>query len=138
MLSDDITWALPGLRAEAERLMTSTCTITRAGEGKGEFNETTGQYDKPERITIYEGKCRIQIKTSAANDTNAGDRVAVVQASEWQGPIVGTENVSVNDVIHIDSCAHDASLIGREFTVVARHEKTHATSRRLSVKEVTG
>lgn len=120
--------------------MVDVCTITRAGEGKGAFNDDTGQYDKPDRVTIYTGKCRIQVNSvsTTGTDTNAGDRVGVVQAAEWQGPIVGTENVSVDDVIHIDSCVNDASLVGREFTVAARHEKTHATSRRLPVKEITG
>lgn len=137
---DDVLSVLPELREMAESMMQDSCTITRAGEGKGEFNTVTGQYDKPDRVTIYEGKCRIQVNSvsTTGTDTNAGDRVSVVQAAEWQGPIAGTEDVSVNDVIHIDTCANDASLVGREFTVVARHEKTHATSRRLPVKEVTG
>jgi hypothetical protein len=142
-MSATFAWVGPFLaeqRADYDSLFVDVCTITRAGEGKGEFNETTGQYDKPDRITIYTGRCRIQVNSvsTTGTDTNAGDRVGLVQAAEWQGPIVDTENVSVNDVIHMDSCANDASLVGREFTVVARHEKTHATSRRLPVKEITG
>jgi hypothetical protein len=123
----------------AERLMTSTCTITRPGIGKGEFNDETGQYDdEPARITVYTGKCRIQIKSSGATGASSGERVTITQQSEWQGPITGTENVSVDDVIHIDTCPTDSALAGREFTVAGRNEKTHATSRRLPVSEVTG
>lgn len=138
MLADDVAWALPLLRAEAERLQVDSCTITRPGTGKGDFNNVTGKYDKPARVEVYKGKCRIQVTRSAATDESSGERLVITQSAEWQGPVVGTEGISVNDVIHMDSCANDSALEGREFTVVARHEKTHATSRRLSVREVTG
>lgn len=120
--------------------MVDTCTITRAGTGSGSFNETTGQYTAPARTTIYSGPCRIQITAliASSQDSNAGERVATVQVSELQLPIAGTGDVSYNDVAEITASVHDAELVGRKFTVDARHEKTHATSRRLRVTEVTG
>lgn len=126
-------------RALAESIMTDTCTITRAGTGKGPFNEATGKRDAPDRVTVYTGKCRIQVKSAiaASSAVEAGGRVAGVQEFEWQGPIADTEDITTNDLIHMDTAAHDTALTGREFTVIARHEKTHATARRLRVAEVT-
>ncbi len=127
-------------RAKAERLMTDACTITRPGAGgPGPIDPETGQYADPARVTIYTGKCRIQIKSivASASDSDAGDRQGAVQEVEWQGPVVGTEAIAINDVIHMNSSASDAALVAREFTVTARHEKSQATARRLRVIEGT-
>ena len=140
MLADDIAWALPQLRAEAERNMTDTCTITRAGVGKGPWNDATGQYDTPARVTIYTGKCRVQIKSVVASSSrqDAGERAGIAQELELQLPVVGTEGVAIHDVATVTGASLDASLVGRMFTVTARHEKSQATARRLRVIEVTG
>lgn len=139
MLGDDIAWALPQLRAEAESQMRDTCTITRAGTGKGPFNQTTGQYDKPPRVTVYTGKCRVQIKSviASGSDASAGERVGTVQELELQLPVAGTDGIAIHDVAKILTSAHDDSLVDREFTVTARHEKSQATARRLRVSEGT-
>lgn len=127
-------------RAAAEGGFDDTCVITRAGTGKGAFNTSTGQYAAPARVTVYSGPCRIQVTALIANSSasSAGQRAATVQASELQLPIAGTGDVSIKDVAKITASAHDAELVDREFTIDARHEKTHATSRRLRVSEVTG
>lgn len=139
MLGDDIALALPGMRAQAESLMLDRCTITRAGAGKGPFNEATGKYDPPARVAIYSGKCRVQIKSviAAGSGSTAGERVGTVQEFELQLPIAGTTAVTINDVAEVTSAALDPSLAGRKFTVTARHEKSQATARRLRVSEVT-
>lgn len=138
---------LPQFRADAEANMVDTCIITRAGEGKGEFNEATGQYDTPERVTVYgpdiephRGKCQLQIQsvTNSASSSSAGEREAVVQGDVLKLPVNGTGDVSVGDVAKIVSSTHDPSLVDREFTVSGRHAKTFASARRLPVKEVTG
>lgn len=124
-----------------ESLMTDTCTITRAGTDKGTKNEITGQYDSPPAsATVYMGKCRVQIKSviASSSDQAAGERQVVAQEFELQLPVTGTESVTVHDVVEVLTAANDASLVGRKFTVAARHEKSQATARRLRVMEVTG
>lgn len=134
-------------RDAAEDLMVDTCIITRAGEGEGEFNEATGQYDAPARVTIYgpdvephRGKCQLQIQsvTNSASSSNAGEREAVVQGDVLKLPVDGTGDVSIGDVAKIVSSTHDPSLVDREFTVSGRHAKSFASARRLPVQEVTG
>lgn len=126
-------------RALAESLMTDTCTITRAGVGKGTWNDTTGQYDTPARVTAYTGKCRVQIKAVIASSSasTAGERQVIAQEFELQLPVDGTDTVAINDVAEMLTCALDSALVGRKFTVAARHEKSQATARRLRVIEVT-
>lgn len=139
MLADDIAAALPGLRVEAERNMTDACTITRAGVGKGPWNESTGQYDAPARTTIYTGKCRVQIKAiiASSSESDVGERASIAQEFELQLPVSGTGAVSIHDVAEVTVAAHDDSLVGRKFTVTARDEKSQATARRLRVIEGT-
>lgn len=140
MLADDIMRVLPELRAAAESLMLDTCTITRAGTGTGPWNDETGQYDPPARITVYTGKCKIQDKSIIAGSTSsdAGERAVIAQGSELQLPVIESASVAINDVAHIDNCVLDPSLTDREYTISARHGKSQATSRRLRVTEVTG
>lgn len=141
-LATDVAEALTEGRALIESLMTDTCTVTRVDPDaeQGEMDPDTMQYPDAEPLTVYAGKCRVQIKSviASSSDADAGDRRGVVQEFELQLPIDGTDDIAVNDVVRMDSAAHDASLVGREFTVAARHEKSQATARRLRVQEVTG
>lgn len=127
-------------RALAEALMTATCIITKDGDGEPVFNTTTGQYDDPDRVTVYEGPCRIQIRgeRSSGSDAEAGDRRVDTQQPELQLPVAGTEDVAINQQAKILTNPLDESLVDRVFTIDGRHEKTHATMRRLRVIEVTG
>lgn len=120
--------------------MVDSCVITRPGVGAKTFNDTTGQYTGPADVTVYTGKCRTQVTGIIANSSSpqAGERELFIQGSEFQLPIEGTDGVSVRDIIIITDCLYDDSLTGRAFTVIARHEKTHATARRIRVEEVTG
>lgn len=145
--ADVISQTLLDGRALAESLMLDTCTITRAGEGKGPFNDVTGQYDAPDRVTVYGpdiapafGKCRIQDKSVIAGSQSAevGERNVIAQGWELQLPVLSSGDVAINDVAHIDTCVNDPSIVDREFTIQARHSKSQATSRRLRVTEVTG
>ena len=131
---------LPQLRAEAEAMMAATCIITKDGVGEPTFNTTTGQYDDPDRVTVYEGKCRIQIRgdRTGSSEFETGDREVSTHEPELQLPVAGTAAVSVDQQAKILTNPLDDSLVDRVFTVVGRYEKTHATARRLRVVEVTG
>lgn len=128
-------------RALVEALMTDSCTITRPDPDavRGEMDLDTMQYPPLDRITVYAGKCRLQIKSvvASSSDSSAGDRLGVVQDFELQIPVDGTKGVAINDVAEIVTAVSDDSLEGRLFTITARHEKSQATARRLRVSEVT-
>ena len=137
-------------RAAAEAGMTGTCTITRPGAGgRGEMNPASGKYDaRPDRVTVYEGPFRMQVTAIIANSSQdaAGERVARVQGAELQLPVgvdgrvvVGSSAaVAVGDVAYVDTNPNDPALAGRELTVIALHNKSDASSRRLRVEEATG
>ena len=135
-----VTDALVEQRTFAESLMVATCLITKDGVGEPVFNETTGQYTYPARVTVYEGPCRLQVKSVIAGSTDAdsGERLTTTQEAELQLPIAGTDGVAIDHQAKILTNPLDLSLVDRVFTVVARHEKSHATARRLRVVEVTG
>lgn len=142
-----ITQTVADGRALIQSLMTDTCTITRAGIGKGPFNEATGQYDPPPRTEVYGpstaphfGKCRLQIKSIVANasDNTAGDRRAIVQESELQLPVSGTDDIAIGDTAEMLTSVNDPALVERVYTIAARHQKSQATARRLRVEEVAG
>lgn len=123
--------------------MVDTCRITKPGEGKGPFNEATGQYDPPARITVYEGKCRIQVRS----DINSNAVEAVVGEHEWtyrtgtlQLPITAeTGAIRPDFICEYLTCPLDPSMVGRLFNMQAETKgKTHATHRRYRIREVLG
>lgn len=134
-------------RRDAEANMDDRCRITKPGQGKGPFNESTGQYDPPDRVVVYEGRCRLQVKAdinSNVVETTAGDREATYLTSTLQVPIeqvddngVGsTGAVRPDNVAEMLVCPSDSTMVGRLFNIQGIHHKTHATHRRFRVREV--
>lgn len=150
-------------RAIVEAQFVDTCRITVAGTGKGPFNEDTGQYDPPDRRTVYgpgsvdedgnpvtadteagrvtlSGKCRIQVRS----DINSNAVEAVVAEHEWtyrtatlQLPIEGTAQIPAEAVAEYLSCPSDPVMVGRVFNVSAESKgKSQATHRRYRIREL--
>lgn len=124
-------------RERAESGMTDTCRITKSG-GEPVLDEETGEYVDPPRITVYEGKCRVQVPNVAESNPDAGERQWTVQAAFVQLPIEGTEDARVGQRVEMLSVVHDSALQGRTYRVTGLHHKSHATSRRLRCEEATG
>lgn len=134
---DELLDVLPELRAMAESMMAATCRITRLSDDLGEMDPVTLQYPDPTPEVIYEGKCRVQDRRDRDASDEAGERSQRVGGRELQLPIAGTEDVAVNDIVTILTNPEDEALDDRVFTIDGRHEKTHATARRLPIVEVT-
>lgn len=124
-------------RAMATRILTDSCTITRQ-EGDPQFDDDTGKYTYPDPTTVYQGRCRIQIRTEAV-ESSAGERTNLVQSSELQLPVTDdTDTIVPGDVAEITDSPWSAALVGRKFTVSDRFDKSHSVMRRLQVQEVVG
>lgn len=123
-------------RAHAEALMLSTCTITRAGAGERVWNEETGTYTDPPRVTVYSGRCKLQTASRAVSTAEAGELRVAVEVVELHLPVEGSEGVRRGDVAQIDSNPFDGALVEREFTVQAPAAATMKTARRLPVEAV--
>ena len=138
MIGDDIAAMLPELREQAESLMFDACSITRPGEGKGTWNESTGQYDPPAPVTVYAGKCKVQTGEVVVSTADVAGREAFIVASRLDLPVVGSEGVQQGDTATITASALDVALVGQVFTVQSTHIGTAKTARRLPVvAEVT-
>lgn len=120
-------------RAAAERMMVDTVTIDRqTGTTR---NETTGREDPAYSAPLYEGKARIQQQRSVSDEDQGGGRTVTILRRELQLPIDAT-GLQINDRVTVDT-SHDPDLPGRVFRVSSLFGKTHATSRRLAIEEVT-
>lgn len=134
-------------RAEAEAMMCDTCRITVVNPDAPArvFNETTGQYDDADhnpandRITLYEGKCRLQVKAdinSNVVETSAGEREWTYLTAQLQLPVAGTAAIPVDAIAEMLTAAYDPALVGRLFNIAGPYRKSQATMRRLRVREV--
>jgi Family of unknown function (DUF6093) len=118
-------------RAAAEALMVDACVIKhKTGES------TSGGVITPTYSTLYTGKCRVQVKAPAGQGQNAGEAFLVVERHEVQLPMTVT-GLREGDQITITASALDPDLVGRVYVVRDVLRKSHLTSRRVTVLEVT-
>lgn len=128
-------------RAAAEALFDATCKITRLSADRGAMDPVTLKYAAQTGETIYEGACKLQDASDRpAGDApqDAGQRAQRTGTTRLDLPVLASGEVAVNDVVKILANDPDPSVVGRVYTVAGRHDKTHATARRLPIVEVTG
>src|SRR5690348_12136834 len=139
-------------RRRTEDLMTDTCRITRpATEDDAEWvaqviDEDTGQYPEQGRVTVYEGICRIQVKSdinSNVVETTAGEREWTYLTSTLQIPVETpasatgeVADVRPDNIAEVLTAEFDATLVGRLFNVQGIYHKSQATYRRWRIREV--
>lgn len=122
-------------RVAAQALMVDACTITKPGAPV--WNDATGKYTPGTPVTLYAGRCRVQVPNVAESVQDSGDRAWTVQDALVMVPVAGSEAVKVGHTVKVTACTLDAQLVGVEYTVTAMHHKTFATARRLRCKEVS-
>lgn len=132
-LGGDITAALPGLRAQAESMMTATCLITRPGVQV--WNPATMQYESIP-VDVYVGRCRLRPTQQIDRGQNAADQAFVESSYTLSLPVAGSEGVQKDDTVEITAYPADAALVGRKYTVVVDVAHSDGTARRLPVREV--
>lgn len=120
-------------RAAAEAIMVDACVIRRkTGES------TIGGVVTPTYSTLYTGKCRVQVKSDSQSGQgqNVGEAYLVVERLEVQLPVTVT-GLQEGDRITISASALDPDLVGRVYAVRDVLRKSHLTSRRVTVLQVT-
>lgn len=136
MLSDVIAGELPNLRAEAEAMMTSTCTIRVPGT-EDTTDDDTGEVTRTPGATVYSGRCRIRPASGPGGDSaerEAGGAQLFVYDYLISVPFV-VATVRERHRVTIDS-SPDASLVGAEVEVQQIDRGDHLTARRLRCNEV--
>lgn len=153
----DVEAYLPEARADMAALMArGRWKVTKAGEGEPVLDYSTGQMVDPPRVTVYEGPGRLQIRAdinSNVVEAVVAEREAAYQTATLQLPIaVDTTDTTVTGGAPVGDPANvrngmiaecliepdEPALPGRQFGVLANAYKSHATCRRLRVREVTG
>ena len=133
MLVDAVRTALPQLRAQAEALMTDSCTIVR--EGEPVYNPDTNEVEVSTE-EVYTGRCRVQVTDSLdVRVVDFGGRAVNTSRVTVSIP-VGSEQVAPEDVVTITAAAHNDQLVGKVYRVEGAPEKSHATAIRLRCQEI--
>ncbi len=127
--------ALARGRAAAERLMVDAVSIDR-WDGTYTNDPVTGAQEKNYGDPLYEGKARIQQNAAVSEEDAGAGRLVTLLRLELQLPITVT-GLKIDDRVTVTTATYDADLDGRVFRVSDLHHKTHATSRRVAIEEVT-
>lgn len=129
---DDILGALPSMQANAVSLMRDTVRIRRREPVSGDPDPVTGEYPAT-YTTIYEGKCRLVLRSNVVRDVDSGSQLMAVQEPRLDVPVAGTGGILPGDVFVILS-AVDPGLVGVDGVISGRFDQSLASARRLPVK----
>lgn len=130
----DITAALKAGQQAAAATFADTLRIERQGDE--EYTDpNTGVVSFP-KVTIYEGRGKIQATGASVNTPSAGGAQFTVESMNLHLPI-GVGPVQVGDSALIVSSPGNPARVGHRFRVTGLIEKTHATAQRLKVERIT-
>lgn len=123
-------------RALAERLMVDSCSIARpTGESTG-----AGGVITPTTSAVYSGKCRLQVRqgsgAGSGSGRDVGEAFVIVQHLELQIPMTAPE-LFEGDLVTMTASVLDPQLAGKVYVVRDVLRKTHLTSRRVTVLDVS-
>ena len=132
----DMSAHLPAMRAAAESLMVDT--IRFAEPGTETFDPNTGTYVTTPGATIYEGPCKVQVRSGSPRDVNVGEAEVVIDRLEIHVPYDAAyiPPSSVGEITAVGDHS-DPSLVGNRYRVLGTHAATFKTARRLPVELVT-
>lgn len=117
--------------------MTSTCTISRWDGVTTSTDPDTGAVTKS-TTPVYAGKCRVQIRSLAAQNPQAGETQVAITRPELHLPILTSVGLRTGDVAlmnTVDPVTGDPDLVGRSLRVEVPFHKDDATARRLPCTE---
>lgn len=106
---------LAELRTTSQSAMPDSCVVARPDYPSATLNTTTGLYDVPDPVSVYEGVCRIRPDTGTPTVTRAGDTPTtvttyVVTVPDDSGPF------EIGDVVSI-TVSDDPNIANRSFRV---------------------
>jgi hypothetical protein len=122
-------------RAFQEARMPATVLIERVVDRV--LNEDTGEYDD-QKQTIYAGKCRLDFRASLQTlERDMEGQILADQRPTLLLPIVGSENITVNDMATMTGNPLDPAVVGMRIRITGLSATTYATARRLPGEVLT-
>lgn len=120
-------------REAAERLMTDTCTVTRA-TGETTVDPDTGQVI-PETVTVYEGKCKLSSTPQTGEQRDSEEYRFLVEQPRLHLPI--DTGVQSGDMAVITATETGNVSLGLQFRLNDLNRGTHRTAQRWNVEVPT-
>jgi hypothetical protein len=118
-------------RQMAENGMVDACQIRRqTGE------TTTGGVITPTWTSLYDGPCRVQMRSITGGQATVGEAAVILERLEVQLPVT-VVGLQEGDQVTVTASMGDPDLVARVFRVRDVLSKSHLTSRRVTVTEVT-
>ena len=120
------------MRGMAEVLMVDTVRIRRKGAASPTPDPVTGELVYT-YTTLYEGKCRLVLRSGVVRDVDAQSQLLAVQGPRLDVPVSGTGDVKADDEFEMLSSI-DAEMVGVVGRVAGRFDQSLKSARRLPVE----
>jgi hypothetical protein len=114
--------------------LVDTCKIERKTGMAEDLNTGVGT---PTYTLLYTGACRFQAAAANwAGPSEVAEAALRLASFELQLPVVGTEDLRIDDRVTVLTCLNDVDLVGRVFSLTGISRKSHATTRKLPLLDV--
>lgn len=126
--------------------MVDSCVIRRVTGEPGPIDPATGLRTPAPREVIYplpdaedplDGRCKVQTFEPYESNRDSGGHIYTEQRYSLHLPI-GAGPIHVDDEVEITAAVTDPQLVGREYRIAGRHNKSLATAQRIPMEEVVG
>lgn len=122
-------------RGRIESIMSTTCTVTRPGvRTEDDWNPSTGTYDDPEPVVVYDGPCRLRMPYAYPQRADTGESLWAADRGIIAFPIDGSEDIADGMTVTITDNPNDPAMVGVEMSVLSGHYQTDGTARRIPVQ----
>ena len=134
MLADDVTWALPQFRAEAEALMLDIGRALRPTGGYVYDPETQTEVEATDEL--FTSRCKVQSRSLQSQDAEVGGRTAATVRTELHLPS-DADPLTVGDLWEFTAVSPlSLARVGQRVRVLAPVAGTLKTAARYQVEEV--
>lgn len=123
-------------RRAAERLMTSSCRITRLTLVSLDTSTLNLTDTDPTDDEIYAGPCRVRSLIARVQTRDVEGQLLAMQQPTLALPVLTSGTVKVGDTVTITDGGDDPSLTGRKFIIRGLHSQTQSTAHRFPVEEL--
>ena len=117
--------AIPALRSHWADRFVDAATLDRETD-KGTFNETTGQYDSPTTVEIWDGTGGCLIRPDSRSNPDFGERSVDVERYDVFVPDSAT-GAAPSDKLTISASKHNPALVGAVLVLTEVVEDSYLT-----------
>ena len=131
-LADDVLGILPDFQEDAESLMVDDCLVERRS---GQVTDPVTGVVSDSWVTLYEGRCKVQGRSTVASERIAGGLLKVGEQLQVHFPV--GQSFRLDDRVTITDTLLNPDLVGNKYRLTEMARGSIRTADRWNVEHMT-